>query len=116
MPKIGASTTLTIDKPAIVRPCGGRRSAHGALGLENPTTAVLMPASRIGAGVLHHAAAPQAPAVIPASATSTKGGELPPQQLREGQWSRLGLMRMDACFCAAVRRAPECPTCEEEAA
>ena len=43
-------------------------------------------------------------------------GELSPQQLREGQWSRLELMRMDACFCAAVRRAPECPTCEEEEA
>ena len=43
-------------------------------------------------------------------------GELSPQQLREGQWSRLELMRMDASFCAAVRRAPECPTCDAEAA
>jgi hypothetical protein len=40
-------------------------------------------------------------------------GELSPQQPREGQWFRLELMRMDACFCTAVRRAPECPICEE---
>src|SRR5262249_56128941 len=75
-------------RPLKAAPAG--RSAHGAPSLENPTTAVLMPAA-VSVPEFSTMQQRRRPRGRPRKHDIDAEGELSPQQLREGQWSKAEL-------------------------